>query len=105
MVACKNVAVKLGGLGMPVIGFGWEKQPKRPTVEEVVQVLGPYIHYVIKLFGVDRTLYESNFPMDKVSFTYHTWFKSFKSILEQDNYSAADRRKIFYENAARIYRL
>lgn len=66
LATCPNVVVKVGGLFMPMSGFDWTMRPEPPTAVEVAQRLAPWYMYVIEQFGVDRCMFESNFPMDKV---------------------------------------
>eukprot|EP00930_Biecheleria_cincta_P043337 TRINITY_DN29776_c0_g1_i1.p1 TRINITY_DN29776_c0_g1~~TRINITY_DN29776_c0_g1_i1.p1 ORF type:complete len:380 (+),score=73.03 TRINITY_DN29776_c0_g1_i1:60-1142(+) len=62
---CPNVNVKLGGLGMPHFGGGWDLKDKPPTSEEVAKVIKEYILFTIEAFGASRCMFESNFPVDK----------------------------------------
>ena len=48
---CPNVNVKLGGLGMKVNGFGFEKDDLPPTSEKVAATFKPYVETCIKYFG------------------------------------------------------
>ena len=66
---------------------------------------GPPQHYVgsIDKFGVDRCMFESNFPVDKVSCSYVVLWNSFKRLTS--GFSAAERAKLFHDTAARVYRL
>lgn len=100
---CGNVVAKLGGLNMDYNGFGWEHRPKPPTSEELLEATRPYFEYTIEHFGVDRCLFESNFPVDKLSCNYNVLWNSFKRLTA--NYSADEKAKLYHDNAARIYRL
>jgi len=103
LAACSNVVVKLGGLAMPVNGFGWENRRRAPGSEEVAAAFAPYFHYCIEQFGVERCMFESNFPVDKVSCSYTVVWNAFKRIAS--TYSAAQQDALFHDNALRVYSL
>ena len=86
-----------------VNGFEWHKNSKPPTSEELCEATRPYYEYTIEQFGVDRCLFESNFPVDKISCSYHTLWNSFKVLTA--NYSAGEKTKLYHDNSARVYRL
>ena len=100
---CPNVTVKLGGLGMPRLGFGWHARTVPIGSEELAESMSPWMSYCIEQFGPDRCMFESNFPPDKVSYSYNVMYNAFKR-LSQD-YSASERAAMFHDNAARVYRI
>ena len=61
---CPNVTVKLGGLGMPRLGFGWHARTVPIGSEELAESMSPWISYCIEQFGPARCMFESNFPPD-----------------------------------------
>jgi L-fuconolactonase len=65
--------------------------------------IAPPISYCIEQLGPDRRMFESNFPVDKVSFSHHVLFNAFKRLSK--GYSAADRANLFHDTAARAYRI
>jgi len=101
--ACPNVSIKLGGIGMTRTGFDWHTRAKPVGSEELAGSMAPFIHYCIEQFGPDRCMFESNFPVDKVSFSYNVMYNAFKR-LSQD-YSATERAAMFHDTAARVYRM
>ena len=103
LAKCPNVSVKLGGLGMTLCGFGWEREPLPPSSAMFAETTAPYIHHCINAFGIERSFFESNFPVDKVSCSYHILWNAFKRIAK--NYSAAGQDALFHDNAVRVYRL
>ncbi|MDX2157665.1 MAG: amidohydrolase family protein [Hyphomicrobiaceae bacterium] len=103
MAKCPNVVIKLGGLGMEYCGFGWHERSIPPTSQEMADATRPYIETAIELFGPDRAMFESNFPVDKVSSSYGVLWNSFKRITTAC--SAADKAKLFHDTAARVYGL
>ncbi|UCH42570.1 MAG: amidohydrolase family protein [Dehalococcoidales bacterium] len=101
--ACSNVVVKLGGLGMPVCGFGWNEWKAPPRSTEIAEAMAPYYHWCIEKFGVDRCMFESNFPVDKASYSYTVMWNAFKRIAK--DFSAAEKAALFHDTAVRVYRL
>ena len=100
---CPNVVVKLGGLTMPMCGFGWHTHDTPPTSVQLAQALGPYYLFCIEQFGVERCMFESNFPVDKTSCSYVVLWNAFKRITQ--DFSADERLALFHDTAARAYRL
>jgi L-fuconolactonase len=100
---CPNVNVKLGGLGMKVNGWGFEKEDLPPTSEKVAATFKPYVETCIKHFGPERAMFESNFPVDKGSYSYAVNWNAFKRLAA--GASADEKAKLFKDTAARVYRL
>lgn len=100
---CPNVVVKLGGLGMPRCGFDWHNRPAPPTSSELARATAPYILACIEQFGPDRCMFESNFPVEKLSYSYGVVWNSFKRVTE--SLSATERAALFHDTATRVYRL
>jgi L-fuconolactonase len=98
-----NVAVKLGGLGMKIIGFGFHEQPRPPSSLELAQAWRPHIEASIAAFGPDRCMFESNFAVDRESYSYPVLWNAFKRLAAQ--YSGDEKAALFSRTAARIYRL
>jgi L-fuconolactonase len=103
VATCPNVCIKLGGIGMPMYGLDWHKRPTRPPAGEVAAAWGDQVRQCIDLFGVDRCMFESNFPVDKVSMSYDTVWRAFDLITT--GCSAAERDALFRGTAERIYRV
>ena len=101
--ACENVAVKLGGLAMKVCGFDWHKAQQPPTSQMLAATMAPYFDYCIEQFGVRRCMFESNFPVDKVSYSYNVLYNAFKRVSKC--YSAGERAAMFHDTAVRVYRI
>ena len=100
---CPNVVMKLGGLGQPRYGFDWHQRAQPIGSAELAQSLAPFMNYCIEQFGPDRCMFESNFPPDKVSYSYNVLFNAFK-LLSKD-YSPSERAALFHDTAARVYRI
>lgn len=103
VAACPNVVVKLGGLAMEYCGFGWHEQAMPPTSQQLAGATRPYYEAVIELFGPDRCMFESNFPVDKVSCSYGVLWNSFKRVTAA--FSSGEKAKLYHDTAARVYRL
>jgi len=103
VAACPNVVVKLGGLGMTRTGFDWHTRNKPIGSEELAASMAPILAYCIEQFTPERSMFESNFPVDKVSFSYHVMYNAFKRFSK--GYSASERAAMFHDTAARIYRI
>ncbi|HYU11902.1 MAG TPA: amidohydrolase family protein [Stellaceae bacterium] len=100
---CPNVNIKLGGIGMPRLGFDWHNRDKPIGSEELATSMAPIMSYCIEQFGPNRCMFESNFPVDKVSFSHHVLFNAFKRF--STGYSAAERAALFHDTAVRAYRI
>jgi L-fuconolactonase len=100
---CPNIIMKLGGIGMPRIGFDWHTRAKPVGSEEMAQSIAPFMNHSIEKFGSNRCMFESNFPVDKVSFSYNVMYNAFKRVSQ--GYSASERADLFHDTAARVYRI
>jgi predicted TIM-barrel fold metal-dependent hydrolase len=98
-----NVVVKLGGVGSVRSGYDWHERAIKPSSAEVAEVLQPYFETCIESFGVDRCMFESNFPVEKLSNSYVVIWNAFKRVTE--HYSSAERKALFHDTATRIYRM
>ena len=90
LAARPNVAVKISGLGVP--GQSWTAESNREVVLRTLD-----------LFGVDRAMFASNFPVDGLVARLETIYDGFRTIVR--DLTATDQQKLFGENAVRIYRL
>ena len=100
---CPNVAVKLGGLAMRLLGYDFHERPKPPSSEEAAAAWRPYIETCIEAFGPGRAMFESNFPPDKGQCSYQVIFNAFKRLAAP--YSEAEKTALFSKTAADVYRL
>ena len=103
VAACPNVYVKLGGIGMPRTGFDWHTRNRPIGSEELAASMAPLMTYCIEQFGPERSMFESNFPVDKVSYSYNVLYNAFKRLSQ--GYSARERAAMFHDTAARVYRI
>ena len=63
VAACPNVYIKLGGIGMPRMGFDWYTRDKPIGSEDLAKEMASVITPCIEVFGPERCMFESNFPV------------------------------------------
>jgi predicted TIM-barrel fold metal-dependent hydrolase len=88
---------------IPRFGFDWHLRDQPVGSEELAAQIAPLMSYCIEQFGPDRCMFESNFPVDKVSFSYPVLFNAFKRFSK--GYSALERAALFHDTATRAYRI
>jgi predicted TIM-barrel fold metal-dependent hydrolase len=103
LAACPNVHVKLGGLGMKMFGFDVHEGKLPPSSEQLATLWRPYIETCITAFGPDRAMFESNFPVDKGSYSYGVYWNACKRLAQ--GASASEKADLFHGTASRFYRL
>jgi predicted TIM-barrel fold metal-dependent hydrolase len=103
LAQCPNVVVKLGGLGMRINGFGFEQAADPPSSETLAAAWRPYIETCVEAFGVGRCMFESNFPVDKGSYSYGAGWNAFKRLAQ--GASATEKTALFSATATRFYRI
>src|SRR6202012_1660964 len=90
LAGCVNVAVKISGLAM--FDHKWS-----------VESLRPYVLETIDTFGVERAMFASNFPVDRLFGSYEDLWRAYASIVADA--SDAERDALFRRNAERVYRI
>ena len=90
LAKCKNVVAKISGLGM--FDPNWTIDSTRIFVEKTIEI-----------FGIERCMFASNFPVDKIFNSFDTYWNSFKEITK--NYSENDKQLLFSSNAEKYYRI
>lgn len=103
LATCPNVSVKLGGLGMPVNGFDFDKTPEPPSSQRLADAWRPFMDTTIDAFGTARCMFESNFPVDKSAYGYAAYWNACKRLTASA--SASERTDLFSRTAAAFYRL
>ena len=103
IAACPNVVAKIGGLAMPDNGFGWNTAERPPTSDEVVAAQRRYYLHVIESFGPQRCMFESNFPVDRLSLSYRTFWNAAKKMVA--DFGEDEKDAMFRGTAARVYSL
>jgi L-fuconolactonase len=96
-----NVVAKLGGLAMPFCGF--DTSGEGPLSERLALLWRPYIETCIEAFGVERCMFESNFPVDRFTCDYRTLWNALKRIAS--GASPHEKAGMFSGVARRVYRL
>jgi predicted TIM-barrel fold metal-dependent hydrolase len=100
---CPNVVAKLGGLAMPINGLGFHRRERPATSTELDEATRDWYRHMIDCFGPERSMFESNFPVDKASCSYHVLWNAFKRLTA--GFSASERAALFHDTAMRVYRL
>jgi L-fuconolactonase len=103
LAKCPNVTVKLGGVMMRLAAFDYVNSPLPPTSEELATLWKPWMQTCIELFGADRCMFESNFPVEKMGSSWLTLWNAFKRIAA--GASAQEKAALFCDTAKRAYRL
>lgn len=100
---CPNVMAKLGGLAMPDNGYGWHEAKKPPDSKSFAEAQKHYYLHAIEVFGPERCMFESNFPVDKLSISYPVLWNGLKRIASQ--FTDKEQDKMFSGTASRVYGL
>ena len=103
LAECPNVYCKLGGLAQPDNGFALHTAPRPPASDELVALQRHWYRHAIECFGPERCMFESNFPVDKVSVSYRVLWNAFKKLAAE--FSPDEQHAMLYGTAARVYRL
>ena len=90
LAKCENIVAKISGLGM--FDPKWTINSTRIFVEKTIQI-----------FGIEKCMFASNFPVDKIFNSFDNYWNSFKEITK--NYSENDKRLLFSANAEKYYRI
>jgi L-fuconolactonase len=103
VAAHENVVLKVGGIQMPINGFGWHERATPPTSDELVNANSDWYLTAIDLFGPDRCMFESNFPVERQSCSYTALWNQFKKL--SGSFNPTERAALLHDTAMRIYRL
>ena len=90
IASCENMVAKISGLGM--FNPNW-------TIISTEY----FILKTIEIFGIDRCMFGSNFPVDKIFNTFDNYWNSYFEIVK--NFSKDEHNKIFLKNAEKFYRI
>ncbi len=101
LARCENVNLKLGGLAMPDNGFGWHAASRPPDSDEFVAAQKRWYLHAIDCFGPKRCMFESNFPVDRLSIGYQVLWNGFKKMAA--DFSEEEKQALFHDTAARVY--
>ncbi|HET7879818.1 MAG TPA: amidohydrolase family protein [Acetobacteraceae bacterium] len=103
LAKCPNVTMKLGGMMMRAALYDYKVAERPITSQELATAWRPYIETCIELFGSDRCMFESNFPVEKMGIGWAGLWNAFKRIAA--GASADEKRALFHDTAQRVYRL
>jgi L-fuconolactonase len=103
VAACPNVVLKVGGIQMVVNGYGWHERERPPSSDELLAANRDWYLYAIEQFGPERCMFESNFPVDRLSCSYTVLWNQFKKLSK--GFSTDERAAMFHDTAKRVYRL
>jgi predicted TIM-barrel fold metal-dependent hydrolase len=103
LARCPNVYMKLGGIGVKRLGFGWHERERPASSIEIAAAARRYVLHCVEQFGAERCMFESNFPVDGTAAAYNVLWNAYKRATE--TCSAAERAELFHGTAERAYRL
>src|SRR5262245_10767089 len=103
LAGCPNASVKLGGLGMRINRSRFHHRERPPSSADLAEAWRPYVETAIEAFGPSRAMFESNFPVDKISGSYAVYWNAFKRLAA--GASASEKAALFGDTAKRFYRL
>jgi predicted TIM-barrel fold metal-dependent hydrolase len=103
LAKCPNVTLKLGGMMMRLAAYDYRNLPAPPSSAEIAAFWAPWMQTGLELFGANRCLAESNFPVDKMGTGWVQYWNALKRITA--GASAEEKRAIFAGTARRVYRL
>jgi predicted TIM-barrel fold metal-dependent hydrolase len=98
-----NVVLKVGGFGMEMISPAFAAAPDKPSSEEMATAWKPLFETCVELFGAERCMLESNFPVDRPAGSYRRVWNAFKRLAS--GASETERADLFSRTAPRVYRL
>ncbi len=90
LASLPNVQCKISGLGM--FDSNWTLDSLKPVFDTVLEIFGP-----------ERCMFGSNFPVDKLYRDYQTLWKSYIQLCKA--LTDTERRQMFSDNCQRFYRL
>jgi predicted TIM-barrel fold metal-dependent hydrolase len=87
-----NVACKVSGIVASAEGKKW-------TADD----LAPIVNHTLSVFGPDRVVFGGDWPVCTLAATFRQWVEALRTIV--GNRPLAEQRKLFHDNAVRVYRL
>lgn len=103
LATCQNVTMKLGGMMMRLAAFDYGTEPTPPSSTVLADCWRPYMETCIELFGAERCMFESNFPVEKMGTGWAVLWNALKRIAA--GASAEEKLALFSGTARRAYRL
>jgi len=101
VAALPNTRIKIGGFGLGVFGWRYADEALPPYSEMLANDWRPWFETCLDLFGPDRAMFESNFPVDKGQFGYRSLWNTFKRLAAP--LSQTERNALFWRSAAQTY--
>ena len=98
-----NTFLKIGGLGMRVSGFDFHARDLPPSSQDLAQAWRAFVEEAISIFSAGCCMFESNFPVDKGSYSYAVLWNAFKRLTR--NATPTEKADLFHRTAARVYGL
>ncbi len=90
MASAPNMRVKISGFGQA--GIAWTVESNRWIVREAIAIFGP-----------ERAMFASNFPVDSLCVDFDTMYRGFKTIVA--DLPEPDQRRLFLDTATETYSL
>lgn len=103
VAGCENVYIKLGGMGMHMLGLPLDSETGPLTSQRIAEAYRPYVDECVSAFGADRCMFESNFPVDRRRCDYRTLWNAFKRIAS--SYTEDEKDMLFSQTARHCYGL
>ena len=103
LAKCQNVTIKLGGMMQRLAAYPYMDIEAPPSSEQLANYWRPYVETCIELFGANRCMVESNFPVEKMGIGFVALFNALKRLAS--GASADEKAAIFAGTARRVYRL
>lgn len=100
---CPNVALKIGGTLGRLAAYDYLNVERPEPSEALAACLRPYVLTCIELFGPQRCMFESNYPVDAVVTGYAVLWNTFKRITA--NFTPSEKTALYSGTARRVYRL
>ena len=98
-----NVYMKISGLGMSTVGLRPSSANSATPWQELAQSQQPFIETCISVFGPERCMFGSNFPVDRRAGSYETVWNTYKHVCT--GASQREKNLLFCDVAAKIYRI
>lgn len=103
LVPYQNVSVKLGGMIVRLAAYDYGQAERPIDSSALAELWRPYLHACVDLFGPQRCMLESNFPVDKVGVGYRALWNTFKKVFVA--FTEREKEALFSRTASRVYQL
>ncbi len=100
LAACPNVRLKMGGLTLAMQGAPWSPG-EHVSSEAIADFWRRDVLWCIETFGVQRCMFESNFPIERAAVSYVTLWNAYKRIAA--GFSPTERNALFHDTAHQTY--